>query len=233
MIQSKELSTCSFQLLASVNVAITLEVVSKSGSFLYVKLKEQQSCAERFLLLRGQNDTCSVFFYNTNILLNLQGYVELVISIPPLGHVNSSKICHQSGSGYDSDSTSCSIDEYNDIVKCSPEVGSEYLEHEWFYYLKEIGVCSVKFQATCNSFLGYREYMHDCDAIIVNRVLIFYPTNIKVLGLIGNNITQVSVTAFRGLHKLTGLLLSKNTIEILQNNLFQDLLHLLYLDLSP
>ena len=232
MFKSEQFSTCSFQLLASYNVSTTLEVVSKSSSFIYVKLEEQPSCTERFLLLTGQNNKCSVFFCNSNILLSLQGYVELVISIQPLNNVNSSRICHKSGSGYDLDSTSCSIEEYNDTVTCSSEVGSEYLEHKWFNQMKMIEVCSVKFQATCNSFLGYREYKQDCDAVIVNRVLIFYPTNIKVLELIGNNITQVSVTAFRGLYKLTVLLLLKNKIELLQGNLFQDLLHLSYLDLS-
>ena len=227
VIQSKEHSTCSFQLLASYNVTTTLEVVSKSSFFLHVELKEQ-----RFLLLTGQNNTCSVFFCISNILLSLQGHVELVISTRSFSYVNSSNICHQSGSGYDSDTTSCSIDEYYDTITCSSEVGFEYLGHKWFNYIKMIEVCSVKFQSNCDSFLGFREYKQDCDAVIVNRVLIFYPTNIKVLGLIGNNIAQVSVPAFRGLHKLTGLLLSKNKIEILQNNLFQDLLRLLYLDLS-
>ena len=230
--KNEEFSSCSLQLLASYNVTTTLEVVGRSSSFLYVELEEQHSCTERFLLLTGKNNTCSVFFYNSNILLNLQGCAEIVISVRSLNHVISSNICHKNVSGYDSDSTSCSIDEYNDIVTCSPEVGSEYLEHEWFYYLKTIEVCSVKFQSNCDSFLDFRKCKQYCDAIIVNRVLIFYPINIKMLELIENNIAQVSETAFRGLYKLTGLLLSKNKIELLQGNVFHDLLRLSYLNLS-
>ena len=46
MIQSEELSTCSFQLLASYNVTTTLEVVSKSNSSLYAELDELCYCTK-------------------------------------------------------------------------------------------------------------------------------------------------------------------------------------------
>ena len=53
----------------------------------------------------------------------------------------------------------------------------------------------------------------------------------KVLELISNKITQVSETALRSLHRLKGIFLSKNKIKMIRNNLFEDLLHLLHLDL--
>ena len=230
MIQSEELSSCSFQLLASYNVTTTLEVVSKSNSSLYAELDELCYCTRRFVLLTGQNNACTVFLQNTNTLLNLQGYIKLSVTVQPL---NSSIFCYQSSSGYDSGSNSCSIKEYNDTVTCSQENGEKYLKNKWLNPLKITEVCSVRFQTKCNSFIGYREYGTGCDNILnINKVLIFYPPNMKVLELISNNITQVSETAFRGLYKLKGIFLSKNKIKMLRNNLFKDLLHLLHLDLS-
>ena len=59
VIQSNELSVCSFQLFASYNVAINLEVVNISNPFLYVELEEQQFCTGRVLLLTGENNICA------------------------------------------------------------------------------------------------------------------------------------------------------------------------------
>ena len=231
VIQSKELSACSFQLFASYNAALTLEVVSRSNSFLYAELEEQQPCNGRFLLLTGENNTCSTFLHQTNFLLYLQGYIKLVIRGQSS---NSSELCHRWSSGYESESTSCSIKEYNDTVTCSHEAGYEYPRYRWLNPVRKTEECRVKFPFKCNSnILGYREYKMDCDDFPhINKVLIFYPTYMKALELINNNITQVSETAFQGLYRLVELRLSKNNIELLIDNVFEDLLHLLHLDLS-
>ena len=120
VIQSEELSTCSFQVLASYNVTTTLEVISKSNFLLYVEMNELRSCTGRFLLLTGQNNTCTVFLQNTKTLLNLQGYIKRSVKEQNL---NSSILCYQSSSRYDWGSNRCSIKEYNDTITCSPEDG--------------------------------------------------------------------------------------------------------------
>ena len=230
VIQNEELSACSFQSFASYNVTTTLEVVSRSNSFLYAEL--EQPCNGRFLLLTGENNTCNVLLRQTNFMLYLQGYIKLVIR----GQTSNSsdQLCHRWSSGYESESTSCSIKEYNDTVTCSHEAGYEYPMYRWLNSVRKTEECNVKFPFKCNSnILGYREYKVDCDDFPhINKVLILYPTYMKALKLINNNITQVSETAFQGLYRLVELSLSKNNIELLKDNLFEDLLHLLYLDLS-
>ena len=231
VIQHEELSTCSFQLFASYNVATSLEVVSRSNSFLYFELQEQCSCTGQFLLMTGGNNTCGILLHQTNFLLYLRGYIKLVIRGQSS---NSSELCHQWSSGHESESTSCSIKEYNDSITCSPQASYEHLRYKWLNPLRKTEECSVNFPFKCHSnILGYREYKMDCDVFPnISKVLIFYPTYMKVLELINNNITQVSETAFQGLYMLVELSLSKNNIELLKDNLFEDLLHLLHLDLS-
>ena len=230
VIQNEELSACNFQLFASYNVVLTLEVVSRSNSFIYVELEGQQSCTGRFLLLTGGNKTCSIFLHQSNFLLHLQGYLKLVIRGQSS---NSSELCHRWSSGYESESTSCII-EYNYTVTCSHEAGYEYPRYRWLNPVRITEECSVKFPFKCNSnILGHREYKMDCDDFPhINKVLIFYPIYMKALELIKNNITQVSKTAFQGLYRLEVLSLSENNIKLLIGNLFEDLLHLLHLDLS-
>ena len=218
MIQIEELSACSFQLFDSYNAALTLEVVNRSNSFIYVELEEQQSCTGRFLLLTGGNNTCSIFLHQSNFLLYLQGHIKLVIRGQSS---NSSELCHRWSSGYESESTSC-IKEYNYTVTCSHKAGYEYPRYRWLNPERITEECSVKFPFKCNSnILGNREYKMDCDDFHhINKVLIFYPTYMKALELIYNNITQVPVTAFQGLYILVVLRLSKNNIKLLIDNLF-------------
>ena len=225
---------CSVQVLSPLGSLIVIEIPEERNDtdfFLYLERKGNSlKCQNTFVVLSGDDATCSATFMHNHIEIILSINVRVLIfevnetelhdfECPELSKIDHGRHLNQP----------CSVVKgYNQFITCATQ--STYVEEN-----KHIqGFCHINLMSDCNVFLGKLEVSFLChDKLLHNQTsVLMYPSNLLVLFLSKNNIIEISDTAFNHLHALHRLQLFGNYLSDLPEYVFWSLGNLLHLDLG-
>ncbi|XP_072044673.1 uncharacterized protein [Amphiura filiformis] len=216
--QGSSYSTCSLQVSASNQRSIVIEVPDNftADNFFYVeRLDVVTDCANKYVAVTGEAESCSVTFTETVQINVLNGSITITEA------KTSDNVCPEFNQNSASNPVSnharyCSnINGYKNKTICSIELG---------LFFNATGLCRFEFESRCNVSLGQSEVTFQCPES--EKILLVFPDSINELDLSSNGISHIELNAFKRLSNLQGLYLQNNSLYDLQPGVFDTLQNL-------
>ena len=216
--------TCSVYLTMFDNATLTrMSLQIPQETILYVeRLGQLQNCQKNYALFEKSDEPCDIVFRHKELRLFLHGNTEVFMS--GISVEKFTAICPMKDEleylGV-SQTNPCPLVEYDHQLSCN-----------WYYDI----FCTFEVAPECNTTLGYREIMFQCNDFQLNRrvsmkSMFIYPTGTSGLFLVQKNIKEINENHFTGTTDLETIYLDNNRLTSLHPYVFANLISLTFLSL--